>query len=194
MARRDFPLICGFAVVVGDAVYECAGLSLWLSGSVVQRYTCCEFEMALCGWSSRVSRGPDPAVPYIHANSESFHINGACFDPLHRIFLEMSGERQERKKGFTNIPYTGFNDPDGLQASLTGVLEARGSACGLNFRLNEWQIDVAATFIEGKDQMVITATGSGKSLCFLLPLFLQPEKSLIIISPLLSLMANQVGP
>jgi hypothetical protein len=54
-----------------------------------------------------------------------------------------------------------------------------------------WQVATAAEIILGRDTMVITATGSGKTMCFLLPLFAL-EGIIIVISPLLALMEDQV--
>lgn len=49
---------------------------------------------------------------------------------------------------------------------------------------------VISNILEGRDQIVLLPTGSGKSLCFQLPVFLQEGLS-VIIYPLLALMADQ---
>jgi ATP-dependent DNA helicase RecQ len=53
------------------------------------------------------------------------------------------------------------------------------------------QKEVIAALMQRRDSLVILATGSGKSICFQLPALLQ-EGLTVVISPLLSLMADQV--
>ncbi|KAG6369424.1 hypothetical protein JVT61DRAFT_14909 [Boletus reticuloceps] len=56
-----------------------------------------------------------------------------------------------------------------------------------------WQLDSAEAFFLGLDCTVIAGTGSGKSLPFVMPSMICPEKILIVISPLNSLEADQVS-
>lgn len=53
------------------------------------------------------------------------------------------------------------------------------------------QKEIITGLLQRRDSLVILATGSGKSICFQLPALLQ-EGLTIVISPLLSLMADQV--
>ncbi len=53
------------------------------------------------------------------------------------------------------------------------------------------QKEVITALLQHRDSLVVLATGSGKSICFQLPALLQ-EGLTIVISPLLSLMADQV--
>jgi hypothetical protein len=62
---------------------------------------------------------------------------------------------------------------------------------GLVLQSRSWQVASAAEIILGRDTMVITATGSGKTMCFLLPLF-SVEGIIIVISPFLAFMEDQV--
>jgi len=58
------------------------------------------------------------------------------------------------------------------------------------------QKDVVRTVLDGKDQLVIAATGGGKSLCFQLPAIVLAEENIpkvtLVFSPLIALMSNQV--
>src|SRR5207249_2618690 len=58
------------------------------------------------------------------------------------------------------------------------------------------QKDIVRGVREGRDQLLVAATGGGKSLCFQLPalLFAEPEppRITLIFSPLISLMSDQV--
>ena len=45
----------------------------------------------------------------------------------------------------------------------------------------------------GKDALVLSGTGSGKSACFQAPLFCAPSKVVVVVSPLISLMRDQTA-
>ncbi len=54
------------------------------------------------------------------------------------------------------------------------------------------QAEAVQGALEGRDVMVVMPTGAGKSLCYQLPSLLRDDLS-IVVSPLVSLMADQVG-
>lgn len=56
-----------------------------------------------------------------------------------------------------------------------------------------WQLDAAKGILCGKDVIVDVGTGTGKSLCFLLPLLLNETDLALSVSPLSALMLNQVS-
>lgn len=53
------------------------------------------------------------------------------------------------------------------------------------------QEDVIKTILSGRDVLAVMPTGAGKSVCFQIPALLFPHGT-IIISPLISLMKDQV--
>jgi ATP-dependent helicase YprA (DUF1998 family) len=53
-------------------------------------------------------------------------------------------------------------------------------------------LDVAEALLLGLDSVVIAGTGSGKTIPFMLPLLLHPEKMVLILSPLKILQRDQV--
>jgi len=55
----------------------------------------------------------------------------------------------------------------------------------------KWQVAAAAEIMCGWDTYIVTATGSGKSMCFLLTLFARAG-IVLVVSPLLALMDDQV--
>ena len=56
----------------------------------------------------------------------------------------------------------------------------------------DWQLDVTEAILLKLDSLVISGTGSGKTIPFMLPLLAHPEKVVIIISPLKVLQRDQV--
>lgn len=60
------------------------------------------------------------------------------------------------------------------------------------FKPYGWQLDVAEAILLGLDCVVIAGTGSGKTIPFMLPLLLHPDKMALIISPLKVLQQDQV--
>jgi hypothetical protein len=56
----------------------------------------------------------------------------------------------------------------------------------------EWQLDVSEALILGLDCTVIAGTGAGKTMPFAMPLYVETEKMMIVISPLNALEEDQV--
>jgi superfamily II DNA/RNA helicase len=75
---------------------------------------------------------------------------------------------------------------------IVDSMRSRASSIGFALREEEWQIKAAADLVTGTDVMVITATGSGKTMCFYLAAISRQDRSFLVICPLLSLMADQV--
>ena len=62
-----------------------------------------------------------------------------------------------------------------------------------NLEPYDWQLDVAEAILLGLDCTVIAGTGAGKTMPFMMPLLLHPEKCIIILSPLKVLQRDQVS-
>ena len=58
--------------------------------------------------------------------------------------------------------------------------------------LHPWQINIISATLEGKDSLVVQPTGSGKSICFIIPPLIH-NKTAIVITPTISLMTDQVN-
>ncbi len=52
---------------------------------------------------------------------------------------------------------------------------------------------IVRSLLAGRDSCVIMPTGGGKSLCYQLPAAMSPDKTVIVISPLIALMEDQVA-
>src|SRR5690242_19496491 len=54
------------------------------------------------------------------------------------------------------------------------------------------QENIVRGLLAGRDSCVVMPTGGGKSLCYQLPAALSPRQTVIVISPLIALMQDQV--
>ncbi len=52
---------------------------------------------------------------------------------------------------------------------------------------------IVASLVGGRDTCVVMPTGGGKSLCYQLPAAMMPDKTVIVVSPLIALMHDQVN-
>jgi ATP-dependent DNA helicase RecQ len=55
------------------------------------------------------------------------------------------------------------------------------------------QENIVRSLLAGRDACVVMPTGGGKSLCYQLPAAMSPDKTVIVISPLIALMEDQVA-
>jgi ATP-dependent helicase YprA (DUF1998 family) len=60
------------------------------------------------------------------------------------------------------------------------------------FTAKSWQLDAATCIYNGTDLIVHVGTGEGKSLPFVMPLFVRKEKMVIILAPLSALKDKMV--
>ncbi|KAI1783590.1 P-loop containing nucleoside triphosphate hydrolase protein [Ganoderma leucocontextum] len=73
-------------------------------------------------------------------------------------------------------------------------LEALSARCvrALGVHPFDWQLKAAATILAGEDLILDVGTGSGKTLCFALPILQDTRDIALVVSPLSALMVNQV--
>ena len=55
------------------------------------------------------------------------------------------------------------------------------------------QENIVKSLLGGRDACVVMPTGGGKSLCYQLPAAIMPEKTVVVVSPLIALMQDQVA-
>jgi ATP-dependent helicase YprA (DUF1998 family) len=56
-----------------------------------------------------------------------------------------------------------------------------------------WQVDVAEVLLLGLDCTIVAGTGAGKTMPFVMPLFADLQKIVVVISPLNALEEDQVA-
>ena len=98
-----------------------------------------------------------------------------------KVYEVISPDQAMRK-----IILDAFNERQKLQVEQSSELP------GITIAPRDWQVGAASELLSKRDTIVITATGSGKSLAYLLSLIANPGKVLLAIFPLLSLMTDQV--
>lgn len=59
-------------------------------------------------------------------------------------------------------------------------------------QLRGGQLEVVQATLSGRDVVVLWATGQGKSVCFQLPALAKKDSTVLVVSPLISLMQDQV--
>lgn len=69
---------------------------------------------------------------------------------------------------------------------------ARAESLGQRVEPREWQVAAASDILRGRDVCVVTATGSGKSMCYQAIGITRPTGCIMVLTPLLALMDNQV--
>src|ERR1700676_55025 len=52
---------------------------------------------------------------------------------------------------------------------------------------------IVTSLLAGRDACVLMPTGGGKSLCYQLPAAMLPQKTVLVVSPLIALMQDQVA-
>jgi superfamily II RNA helicase len=80
-----------------------------------------------------------------------------------------------------------------MRSSVLDAFEHRNQILRLGFQHKIWQIAAASELLLGRDVMVVTGTGSGKSMCYLLTVMAKLDGIVMVLSPLLSLMEDQVN-
>ena len=58
--------------------------------------------------------------------------------------------------------------------------------------LKQFQISCITAIQQGKDVVLVQPTGSGKSLCFIIPALLNPGKISLVVEPVVAIITNQV--
>ena len=80
-----------------------------------------------------------------------------------------------------------------LEGELDLEMISEKSYQTLGVRPFRWQLEAAAAILSGRDVVLDVGTGSGKTLCFSLPLLLNEKDISITVSPLTALMIDQVS-
>ena len=114
-------------------------------------------------------------------------------DPVLRIIREAGIDSlEEYAQCFFPTQY------DDLSPFLSTLNTADHLTCLLLFRAanrkvpRQFQLESMLATMSQHDSIIIAGTGSGKTICMILPLLLDPESISIVISPLKRLQINQV--
>jgi ATP-dependent helicase YprA (DUF1998 family) len=83
-------------------------------------------------------------------------------------------------------------DVQNMRLRVGEAFQHRNRTLQLGFEKKDWQIAAASELLLGRDVTVVTGTGSGKSMCYLLTVIANLNGIIMVLSPLLSLMEDQV--
>ena len=79
-----------------------------------------------------------------------------------------------------------------LRANIAVAVRRTAAIRELPITPRAWQIEMAAGMLERRDGLCITKTGDGKTFCFLVAAMYNPSLIFLVVSPLISLMNDQV--
>ena len=82
--------------------------------------------------------------------------------------------------------------PGSLRANIAEAVERTATRRELPIVPRAWQIEMAAGMLESRDSLCLTKTGDGKTYCFLVASIYNPSLIFLVVSPLISLMEDQV--
>jgi len=108
------------------------------------------------------------------------------------VITQIESHAQQKEKSYSNL-----NKSQELVADYKSettrqkLVEACLEQC--NHRPHSWQLDATESFHLSLDCIILAGTGFGKSLPFVMPLMLDTEKILLVISPLNTLEVDQVS-
>jgi ATP-dependent DNA helicase RecQ len=97
----------------------------------------------------------------------------------------------EERKPLDSEPLPTFDHVDVSEEERTYITEAVQRLFGFE-RLLPGQLETIACILRGEDVLTILPTGGGKSLCYQLPAMLAERGTMLVISPLIALMKDQV--
>lgn len=80
-----------------------------------------------------------------------------------------------------------------LRRKIADVVRRTSTVRELPIIAHGWQVEMAAGMLEKRDSLCITKTGDGKTYCFLIAAMFDPSLIFIVVSPLISLMHDQVS-
>jgi len=98
------------------------------------------------------------------------------------------------------VPFSNVDiETSAIRHRISAVINRRNAHLSANdvfgtvIECRPWQDTTAAKLLLGRDTMVVTATGGGKTMFFFMPLLVDTTVSVLVISPLLALMDDQVS-
>lgn len=98
------------------------------------------------------------------------------------------------------VPFSNVDiETSAIRHRISTVINRRNAHLSANdvsgtvIECRPWQVATTAKLLLGRDTMVVTATGGGKTMFFFMPLLVDTTVSVLVISPLLALMDDQVS-
>jgi len=150
-----------------------------------------EMQCSLLGSHGFIAENdPSVSMPANESNINQLSSYKDCESPRSSINSE---QVQNDADDFDNNMCESGNESENVCSQTRGIVDIAHIKAKLQIReVKEFQLDWIRAVSQGSDVVVVQPTGSGKSLCFVVPGLMFPGKIALAVEPALAVITNQV--